>query len=281
MQTELAALAAQSDDALLNDYLNEAIQPIYFREFVSQAASHGLELAGDGTLGYRRTDRLNAEDEARLATVTPDPNRQEQYRDIVRNRSFRQALLCHAGAVKRETFTGEQLEPLYLEGTLRPQQGEIDFRPGAVVHFSGARGVRLSTGNGLLKAALEHLAAAWPAYVRYPELLTAAHGRVEAVRSASFDAAEAKQGEQSLVECCLNDMIAVHSDAQSFVPKVSAMPVAGRLARASRRQRGRDESPPRAGAPESARALDCRAWTAITRSLSLSKWPCQRQPPAS
>jgi hypothetical protein len=69
VKEQLGPLMARSDAYLLHEYLEEASQPVYFRQFVADARRHELEPAGDVALGIRFADYLGAEAEQILAEI--------------------------------------------------------------------------------------------------------------------------------------------------------------------------------------------------------------------
>jgi SAM-dependent methyltransferase len=107
VKEQLGPLMARSDAHLLHEYLAEISQPVYFRQFAAHARRHGLEPAGDVSLGIRFADYLGAEAEQSLSEITTDLVEKEQFRDIVRNRALRQTLLCHRNVELARTLRPE------------------------------------------------------------------------------------------------------------------------------------------------------------------------------
>ena len=231
-RNEAELVLKQPDGYLWHDHLEECSHPVYFEDFVAHARRHELQFLGDGAHGIRGRDDLGAETERQLAALTSDAMEQEQFRDIVRNRGTRLTLLCHAAATVDEAPTAERLEGLYLEGSLRPENGTVDVRSKSLERFTTATGLRLGTPQPLAKAALLHLGEAWPDFVQLEELVAAA---CERLRAAGADAEPAAEDiarlKTNLLECCLGQVVSLHAEPAAFVSQPSERPMASPLAR--------------------------------------------------
>jgi SAM-dependent methyltransferase len=242
IRSDVSKLAQFPDDYLCHDYLESVSYPVYFRQFVAHAKSYALDYLGDAALGIRWAESLGPEAEQRLAAISPDPIQQETFRDFLFNRPFRQTLLCHQGVPLVRSTSPDSLDGLYLEGGYRPQNERIDFCSSADEEFVHQCGGRITTADGLLKAALGHLGEAWPGYVRFEDLVAAACRRLEAARLAPVTPAETGRLRHALVDCCQRSVILLHSHAELFVPTPSQSPVASLLARHQARQYDRVSS---------------------------------------
>ena len=86
---------AQSDAALYHDELAEHHEAVLFTDFVAHAARHGLRFLAEADVFEMDASVLPR---SRVATVIE----REQYLDFFKGRMFRQTLLCHAAAERRE-----------------------------------------------------------------------------------------------------------------------------------------------------------------------------------
>jgi methyltransferase-like protein len=235
VRAEVAHVLRQSDAYLLHDHLETVNQPVYFRHFAAQARAHGLQVAGDGVLGIRFHDRLDPQAEHALGQLTDDPIEREQYRDVVRNRSIRQTLLCHGDLKLSEQAGGaEVFGPLYLEASLRPAEGPIEFFSDEVQRFVTAGGLRISTGVPVLKAALSHLGNIWPDFITFDDLIAQALAATAPGGEAAAGArdSDVQRLQDNLRQCCYGGVIELHSEPPSFATSVSERPRASALARA-------------------------------------------------
>lgn len=112
-----------SDSYLLHEFLDEFVQPLYFHEFVSRAASWKLRYFADARIPPMYSEGLSPEAIQTLRQLTPDPVRAEQYLDFLRRRSFRRSLLCHASLNPSPTPLPERLTPQQLS-KLKTTPGE-------------------------------------------------------------------------------------------------------------------------------------------------------------
>ncbi len=231
VQANLGHLVEQTDAQLRHESLERRNQPVYFRQFIAQARSHGLQLVGDCTLGVRGSDFLDPDLELQLDRITTDPVQKEQYRDVVRNRSLRQSVLCRQDLQIERAPKAEVLKGLFIEAPIGCEAEEANLKSTDPDSFMTRSGVRLSTGAPLVKAALVHLGAIWPNYIAYVDLLEAARQRVQAVSRRTITDEDVVRLQESLLECGLKGIIELHSQPQSFTTEVSARPLASPVAR--------------------------------------------------
>lgn len=239
VKAEVAQLLRQDDAYLLHDHLETVNQPVYFRQFARHAGSHGLRVLGDGVLGIRANDRLDPHAEHSLTQLTADPIEREQYRDVVRNRGIRQTILCHAVVELFDQASAEDFGPLFLEASLKPADGEIQFDTDEVQRFVTPSGLRISTGVPSLKAALAHLGKVWPGYLTFDQLVAAALEQTAPAEAPEADARESDRQrlQDNLRQCCYGGVINVHSEPPSFSVRLTERPRASKLAR-DQAQRG-------------------------------------------
>ena len=91
-----ARMLAAQDDAL---FFHDTLAPInlapYFRDFAAHAAEHGLQFLAEAEITEMQIGALPAELQERLR-ATKDVVHREQLMDFLKQRMFRQTLLCHA-----------------------------------------------------------------------------------------------------------------------------------------------------------------------------------------
>ncbi|REK11201.1 MAG: methyltransferase domain-containing protein [Planctomycetota bacterium] len=235
VQGEMAVLARQGDEYLWHDHLEPFSHPVYFKQFVEHARGHGLQVAGEASLGWRPVDQLAPELEQRLATITRDALEQEQFRDIVRNRGMRQTLLCHSAVELPSRLSPEVLRGLYLAAPLRPEEPPIDLKSTGVQRFFGAAGMRVGTPLPLAKAALSHLGEAWPEYVAFDDLVAAACRRVEEATATPSPPEDVRRLSDNLLQCCLGQVVSLYAAPPSYATRATDKPLASPLARSQAR----------------------------------------------
>lgn len=99
MRAEVREAGAGPDAALAHDDMSEPNDPVYFHEFMADAARSGLTFLAEARLSTMMGGGLAPE--ARRALGPLDRLTREQYLDFIHFRRFRESLLCHAGALAR------------------------------------------------------------------------------------------------------------------------------------------------------------------------------------
>ena len=110
----------KEDAFLLHDELAEINQPVYFHQFAEQATAHGLQYLGDVHFGSMLTHSFPAEVVEELRRMVKSTVELEQYLDFLRNRTFRQSLLCHKEAPLKTRLSPERLARFYIASSALP-----------------------------------------------------------------------------------------------------------------------------------------------------------------
>jgi methyltransferase-like protein/SAM-dependent methyltransferase len=233
LHEELQLLRTVSDDYLFHEYLAEVNTPVYFHEFNALAEGHGLQYLGEAAFLEMLTDHLAPGVAETLRLLAPDLVRTEQYLDFLRNRRFRQTLLCHRGVSLDRAPAPGRLERLYVASAFRPVSARPDLGRGAAEEFRSPRGLPVTTGEPLVKAALLHLAEAWPAAVPFHDLTAAALARLgrEAGPGPPADPPHSGLLLASLLKCAAPGAVEFRLTPPRLVVGVSERPRATALAR--------------------------------------------------
>ncbi len=126
MQAELDRVLRSPPGVLFHDDLAASNQPFYFYQFHQHAQAHGLQFLGEAELAAMGLQGLSPLAQQMLQAL--DPLSREQYRDFMRQRRFRQTLLCHAAQALQREPPPEHLLGFHLssDATL---QGSRDSLP--------------------------------------------------------------------------------------------------------------------------------------------------------
>jgi SAM-dependent methyltransferase len=157
-----------------HEYLEEYNQPLYFHQFAEQAAAHALQYLGDAEPAMMYPFELSPAKQAALGALAADLLETEQYLDFIRNRTFRESLLCHAEArLKR------QPGPAELAGLRVRLAGPVAWDTPLELHDDSPAHFRLDDRTLTLhspasKAAILHLAKHPQVGLPFPELTAAA-----------------------------------------------------------------------------------------------------------
>ena len=155
--------------------------------------------------------------------------------DFLRNRMFRQTLLCHEGLRIDRGLKPESLQPLYVASPLAPVDGDGDLRSAQPMKFQRRNSdVSLTTSIPLIKAAVSCLAELWPGSIAYPELLSQAAKRLELppFRGPEQIKADSEALARSLLEFYLSGIVELRCSRDLFAVKPGSKPLASVVARA-------------------------------------------------
>lgn len=237
---ELAVLAQTPDSYLLHEHLEEFNEPLYFHQFAQRAAAKGLQYLGEAHVGTMLAGQFGADAEQTLRNISPDLLHMEQYMDFVRNRMFRQTLLCHDDVVLDCALRPQAVKSFHVASPLRPASAEAGgpsagASPGGAEEFRGSRAT-LVTQDPLLKTALQYLSAMWPLSVSFVELYSAARACLERrhLPSEAFTGEAAGSADvlaTRLLNCHASGLVEFTVGKPDFVLAVSERPTASPYAR--------------------------------------------------
>jgi len=218
-----ARMLVAHDDAL---FFHDTLSPVnlapYFRDFAKHAAEHGLRFLAEAEITDMQIGALPAELQERVRAID-DVVRREQLIDFLKQRMFRQTLLCHAGlAVDREPRP-ERAAALAAAG---PIESEADPSTGRVT-FTGSAGATVTTDHPLLVSALQRVGARWPAAAWLHELGSEQPAPPEEL-AVLCDA---------LLPCFQANLVRLHSQPPTPAVTPGERPVASPLARLQARER--------------------------------------------
>jgi SAM-dependent methyltransferase len=146
------------DDAFLfHDVLADVNQPFSFLQLVAGAQAHGLQYLSEAQFSEMQVAVLPPSLQTTLQEIA-DPLRREQYLDVLKERRFRQTLLCHAGRTLDPEPRPERLEGLAVSAALRWTTDEQSGR----VTFHGPGTAHVVTDHPLAVRTLQAVGGRWP-----------------------------------------------------------------------------------------------------------------------
>lgn len=154
LKSELDTMAGHADGYLLHDILEEQNTPYYFHDFVEMAGRVGLQYLSEPSLSQMLAANFPQEVRTTLARIGAGVVAQEQYMDFLRNRMFRQTLLCHAGRPIRRNVAPDSMRRFAFQSQLKPLESSIDLSPGVPVDFTTVHGMSVSTKDCFVKSLL-------------------------------------------------------------------------------------------------------------------------------
>ena len=222
---EMRAVLDHSPGLLFHDDLAATNFPVYFHEFASHARRHRLQFLAEANFHEMQAQAYPPEVARQVwHLANQSVVQKEQYLDFLRNRRFRQTLLCREDVTLARALQPEILRTLHLGSLARPvvEPPNVDA-PGIVEEFRGRGESAMSTDHPLAKAAILHLGRIWPRVVRFDELLrNIGRGGANAVEVASLL--------DILLAAYTAGFIELHTHAPHFAlepgPRPTASPVA-------------------------------------------------------
>jgi methyltransferase-like protein len=235
LKSELEGMSQRSNPYLFHEHLEEFNEPLYFYQFVERAARHGLQYLAEADFSAMLGNLFPSQVSETLRRVVSDIIHMEQYMDFVRNRMFRQTLLCHQGLPLRRIIEPEHMTVFKVASPAKPVSAKPDIFSTAVEEFRGASGTTAATGHAVSKAAMCYLADIWPQAVPFETLLATARARLAPEVGPKPDAAviahDTRILADSLLTCYTGRLVELHVHTPGFVLDISERPVASSLAR--------------------------------------------------
>jgi SAM-dependent methyltransferase len=230
-------LLNHSDALFFHDTLSPINKALYFREFAAHAGAHGLRFLAEAEFTEMQVGALPEGLRARLDALD-DVVEREQLLDFLKQRMFRQTLLCRASATVDHTARPERLATLAAAGAIT---SAVDVQSGRVT-FTSVGGGSLTTDHPLLISALTTIGAHWPGAVWIADLAEEAgdgdvdaSGDVEGDRGEPADAL-AVLGE-ALLPCFAANLLRLHAVLPGLTITPPQRPRASPLARRQARER--------------------------------------------
>lgn len=175
LNNELQLIRKQSDNYLFHEHLEKENQPLYFYEFCERARDYALQYLGESQLSTMWIGNFPKEVAETLERIAPEIVEREQYADFVRNRTFRQTLICHKDVKISRALRLESLEGAYVSGYLDEQvkPGEQP-QPGQPKTFVNPRTQQtMATQDPLIHSLVQQLREAFPRAVSFEDLFQA------------------------------------------------------------------------------------------------------------
>ena len=163
--------------ALLHDELADLNQPFYFHQFNELVEQHGLRFLAD--LCHFDQGNLPADVSEALRKKSKNLVDFEQAQDFLKNRMFRQTLICQKEARINRKITPEIVKNLFIASQAQPVSETPDLYSVSVEKFHGQDGAVLTTDHPCSKVAMLCLAEAWPRSIAFSELLAISRERLK------------------------------------------------------------------------------------------------------
>lgn len=226
LKNELDMLRQQKDYYLLHDYLEEANSPLYFHQFAERAGKADLQYLAEADFSTMLASNFSKEVSETLKRIANDIVRTEQYMDFVRNRTFRQTLLCRKEVVLNRNLTPESITKLFVSASAKPENEKFDPNLGQAEKFSMADGKTFQTAYPLVRAAFHHLHKIFPQCIQFEDLLQIARASVasEKIQDANAFNQERLALAGDLLTCYTIGLATFRTSLLPFKDEISSHP---------------------------------------------------------
>ena len=232
LKNEFDLIKRSQDSYLFHEHLEEINAPIYFYQFIERAEKNGLQYLAEADFATMLTSGFPEQVAETLNRISRRIINTEQYMDFLRNRTFRQTLLCHRDLPLKRKVGAEDVPGLLLASAATPIPELVDLRPGKKQTFQTTNGRKAETDYPLTKAALKILKDHWPRAIDFNALVHEATGCLRA-SSAIGDVEEQQSTNvlcQDLLQCYTGNVVEFHTWQADFVTEISKTPLVSKLA---------------------------------------------------
>jgi methyltransferase-like protein/trans-aconitate methyltransferase len=236
LKSELEQMQHWQDTYFRHDSLAEINEPVYFHEFIERAEAHSLQYLGEAHFPSMLASNHAAPVAEALNRLGRDIIEMEQYMDFVRNRMFRQTLLCHRKVKLNRALGPWTLASFRVAASLRSLGPDPEHGSSEVETFVGANDTQISISEPVVKAALLTLGEAWPATIPFQELLEKAGNSQQ--RTPTEEKCKPREIEAdndtlgaALLACCAKGLCEFQVQPEQFVTSLAERPRACSLVR--------------------------------------------------
>jgi methyltransferase-like protein/cyclopropane fatty-acyl-phospholipid synthase-like methyltransferase len=222
LTAEAERLGGAPDSYVFHEHLERTNLPLYFHEFIQRADAAGLQYLAEALVRDMLTSFFPRSVAETLERISPDLLHLEQYMDFVRNRQFRQTLLCHGSARPVRALNPEVLDGLMLSSPA-VTEAAIDLTPGVAVTFS-SDSRRANVVSPASKAAFAELMMRWPRAIDVDDLLVTALRRAAPFTPAGSIDDMKRAMLEDLFGAVMHGLIEAHTQPPPCTNRPSATP---------------------------------------------------------
>jgi methyltransferase-like protein/2-polyprenyl-3-methyl-5-hydroxy-6-metoxy-1,4-benzoquinol methylase len=231
LRSELENMKNWPDTYFRHDSLEEINAPVYFHEFVELAEYHGLKYLAEAEFPMMLSGNCGSAVYETLERLARDIIEMEQYMDFLRNRMFRQTLLCHASAKLNRDIGPWSLAGFQCAASIRSDHPKPEVASDKEETFRSPGQQAISSRLPIVKAALVCLAENWPAAIPITALAESAreriNGLVEIPEKPRPDAeTDSRTLEGALLTCFTRGMCELHLHPIPFALSAGVRPKA-------------------------------------------------------
>jgi methyltransferase-like protein/SAM-dependent methyltransferase len=178
LKDEAEIIRNHSDSYLYHEHLEENNDPLYFHQFIQRAEDAGLQYLADTNFSTMLATNFDSQ----TAAILKGANllQQEQYMDFLRNRTFRQSLLCHRDVSLQRSVNPACVMRFQLALQDQLKLPELNLKSSETISCPLGGQDSLSVSAPTTKAALKILDEKWPSRLEFELLFHSAKSRVAA-----------------------------------------------------------------------------------------------------
>ncbi|MCV6637774.1 class I SAM-dependent methyltransferase [Candidatus Albibeggiatoa sp. nov. NOAA] len=207
------------DDYFAHEHLEPNNYTPYFHEFMQHALQHNLQYVTDANIQFCQ-ENYHFPD---IEQIGSEFIQQEQYMDGLKNRAYRESVLCHADIELSPKIQLDQLlNKLYFTAPLQPLQTEdLFFTETCLIKTLHADVVSL-VEQPFLKLVCHYLAESYPQTLSFSELIQ----NIETQLSQALSSDEKQDIQQFIVDIYLQGHLKIYTQAFSHQHKLQkALPL--------------------------------------------------------
>jgi methyltransferase-like protein/SAM-dependent methyltransferase len=232
LKNELDLIAPLRDSYVLHEHLEEKNQPVYFHEFAEEASKHNLQYLSEADFSLMITTNFAPQVGETLRRLSNDIVRTEQYMDFVRNRAFRQTLLCRKGVQLNRNLDWRSVKDFRIASATRTEASQAELVGNQQVQFVVPKGVTMTVANPVVKVAFNYMSQIWPRSASFDELLATI---TQLSPTVIQDSSSRQKQEQllgtDLLTAYAAGIVSFRTEEPHFVVETSSHPIVSPLVR--------------------------------------------------
>ncbi len=230
LKSELELVRKSQNAYLFHEHLEDVNTPNYFHQFIERAKRYGLQYLAEAEFTTMINSGFPDDVAETLNRISSNIIQSEQYMDFLRNRFFRQTLLCHKEHTLNRNLDADSLGDLLIASPACPESTPIDLSPGKKQSFRTPSDLAFNTELPLTKAVLTVLNEHWPKAIDLYSLMQEACHRLDINHTCNEIIKECQAVKQDLLHSYSLNIVEFHTWQAAFERKVSAHPKVSRLA---------------------------------------------------
>lgn len=231
LREESERMKKHRDPYVIHEYLETFNIPVYFRDFMARADAAGLQFVAESRVQTMALGLLAKPVADAIRKLNLTPIEREQYIDFVRNRTFRETVLCHKEVKLERRITAEAIKKLDVACAAVPEKPITDFKSNEPAKFKWGNNQTIDVTLPLFKIALSYMAEIFPQSVSFADLIKVVNKKLVELGEPTLTVAEDKGLSNSLLDAYIRSLIELHFESPTIATKVSEKPVAFPLAR--------------------------------------------------